>query len=215
MNKLSLVLILVYLTGCQFISPLEVLVLSSAGSSLRFYEVVTKSYTVGPVSSPELLALLSKATDTSEERIHVFGLVNFYWSYYHKLFRGVVALTNDTIIFLKWHVPSNEYKIIQSIPFDGIISMSYEGPGLRATIEFRHAEFNFAHKSYGVDQVSSLSFINSDIIVNERDSVRSIGVYTYTDSKKNEAAFELLKKKIKVKIISHDTYDTYDTYDIP
>lgn len=185
------------LTGCLFMPASTILLIGSSSSSPL--NVATTNYSLGPFKSPKLESLILSALNDQTHNLLVYGYVHYSWgnkdaswgetySAWHRRsfnFRGIVAITNDKVIFLKWHTTNNRYDVIQELLFNEITTVETYNGKKGSKIYFEHEEFIFSQTNYGFKQKSSLSFIEND--------------KSGWDLKKNEDAFNQLKKQIKVK----------------
>jgi len=142
-------------------------------------EIKIPDYSLGPFSSDEFPALLNIAIPASEGKVHVFGRVD--WSFpgvIDHYFYGIVAITNSDILLLKWYEPEERYKIVERLLYSEILSVSTSSrkPGGSIKLRINNKVLSLGDQNYGSHLPTYLSF---------------------RDPEKNEAAFALLRDKIK------------------
>ncbi len=143
-------------------------------------EVPTPNYTIGPVSSPEFPVLLHNAIPSTEGKVHIFGQVEWWLPirpFTPRFLRGVAAITDTSILLLKWYEPEARFEVLKRFPYSEIVSVSLKGFGLARYIHVQHKDLSFGDQHYGSAQETSFNF------------VRGI----WLDREKTEAAFALLQ----------------------
>ena len=193
------------------IATILLLVLSLTGClGIPSQQVKIPDYSLGPISSDEFPALLHDAIPASEGKVHVFGKVR--WSGFRdsrnypvisRHFHSVAAITDTDILLLNWHDPEKRYRIVKRLRYSEILSVSRVGSAIY--LYSNDEELSLGDKNY----------VTYDVLYG-KTNLKTILEFTkpsgfFIDQEKSEAAFFILKEKIKLHESPPDTpSDSFD-----
>ena len=179
------------------------LVLSLAGCGGLTLPVSIPDYSLGPISSDEFPTLLHDAIPASEGKVHVFGKVT--WGGFRdsrnfpavsRYFHAAAAITDTDILLLNWYETEKRYKIVKRIRYSEILSISK--PSSLIYLYFNDEELSLGNTNYVIyGKTIFKTFLEFD---------KPSGILI--DQEKTEAAFFILKDKIKLHESTRLTTDT-------
>jgi hypothetical protein len=181
------------MTKFYFLIIKILIVLSIAGCGGLTLPVSIPDYSLGPISSDEFPALLHDAIPASEGKVHVFGKVT--WGGFRdsrnypavsRYFHAAAAITDTDILLLNWYETEKRYKIVKRIRYSEILSISKSGSLIY--LYFTDEELSLGDKNYVIYGKTTFK--------THFQFVKPSGFFT--DQEKSEAAFFILKEKIKL-----------------
>ena len=168
------------------------LVLSLTGCLGLSLPVSIPGYSLGPISSDEFPVLLHDAIPASEGEVNVFGKVT--WGGFRdsrnypavsRYFHAAAAITDTDILLLNWYETEKRYKIVKRIRYSEILSISKSGSLIY--LYFNDEELSLGNTNYVIyGKTTFKTFLQFD---------KPSGILV--DQEKSEAAFLILKDKIK------------------
>jgi len=198
---------LIAMTKFYFLIIKILIVLSIAGClGIPSQQARIPGYSLGPISSDEFPALLHDAIPASEGKVHVFG--NVSWSGFRdsrnypavsRHFYAAAAITDTDILLLKWYETEKRYKIVKRLRYSEILSVSKNGSTI--LLYFNDKDLSLGDKNYVIYGKTTFKTYFG--------FVKPSGFFT--DQEKSEAAFFILKEKIKLHesppLTPGDSYD--------